>query len=195
MKENSERTVKWLKVLMVIAIVSLVNSFLSIQPFFPLGITTWISRALMLAMAISMIKMAPIHPRYQKAGIYRCAMLALTLIAAFIFASSFLTIAASVLSIMAVYQEYSAHSELVDEFDPKLSQKWHSLFNWGIVAAVLVGFASFVAAMLAVMMQFDSLNMSAVIVGILSIPQFIIDVIYLRYIGKMIGYFEGREEV
>lgn len=195
MKENTELTARWLKIIMYIGIVSLINSFLSIQPFVSLGFTTWISRGIMLAMAVCMIKMAPIHQRYCKAGIYRGIMLVLTLITAFVFTSSLLTIAASVLSIMAVYQEYSAHSDLVANMDPKLSRNWQNLFNWGILAVVLVSFGSIVGVLMVVMLELDSPNTSAQIIGILSIPQFVIDVVYLRYIGKMTGYFESREEV
>lgn len=195
MKENNQLTLKWFRILMCIAIVGLINSVLSIQPFISLSFTVWISRGLMLAMTVCMLKLAPVHHRYHKAGIYRGTMLALILITAFVFASSLLTIAASVLSIMAVYQEYSAHSDLVAELDPKLSRKWHSLFNWGIAAAVLVSFGSVVSVLLVVLLEADSVRTTALIVGLLSIPQLIIDVVYLVYIRKMMGYFEDREEV
>lgn len=186
---------KWLQVLIYISIVSLINSVLNFLPFVPAAVTTWISRGIMVAMVICMFQLAPVNARYKKAGIMRSVMLGCTLITAFLWASSILTLAASILSILAVYQEYSAHSELIADKDLKLSRKWHSLFNWGILAAVLVSFGSIVAVLIVSMLETDAVRTSAIIVGGLSIPQLVIDVVYLLYLKKMTGYFQNKGEV
>lgn len=186
---------KWIRVLMYIAIVSLINSVINFLPFVPSSVTTWISRGIMVAMVICMLQLAPANERYRKAGIFRAVMLVCTLITAFLYASSILTLAASIMSIIAVYQEYSAHSELIAEKDPKLSKNWHSLFNWSLIAGLLVGFGSVVAVLIVTMMEMDAARTSGIIFVVLSVPQLVIEVVYLLYLKKMIGYFQNEGEV
>lgn len=193
MNENtvnrSELLVKWLRVLMYIAIVSLVNSIVNFLPFVPASAATWISRGIMVAMVICLSQMVPLNPRYKKAAIFRTVMLACTLVTAFLFPSNIITLVASVFSIMSVYQEYSAHSELIAELDPKLSKKWHTLFIWGIVLGILVAFGSFFAVLIIAMLEMNEVTTVAIIVGLISVPQLVIDVVYLQYLKKMIDIF------
>ena len=111
MENRSELLVKWLRVLMYIAIVSLVNSVVNFLPFVPAALTTWVSRGIMVAVVVCMFQLAPANERYKKAGIMRAVMLVCTLVTAFVYASSVLNLAASILSIIAVYQEYNAQPE------------------------------------------------------------------------------------
>lgn len=193
MENRSELLVKWLRVLTYIAMVSLINSVINFLPIIPASVTTWISRGIMVAMVVCIFQLAPVNERYKKAGIMRAAMLGCTLITAFLFASSILTLAASILSIIAVYQEYSAHSELVADKDAKLSRKWHSLFNWSIVAGLLVGFGSIVAVLIVTMLEMDAVRTTSLIIGILGVPQLAIEIVYLLYLNKMITLFTESE--
>ena len=193
MENRFEVPVKWLRVLMYIAIASLANAIISSLPIVPVAITTWISRGIMVAMIVCMFQLAYANGRYQKAGIMRAVMLVCTLITAFVKGTSVLTLAASILSIIAVYQEYNAHSELIADKDSRLSGKWHSLFGWSLVAAVLVGFGSTVTVLILSFMGMDTVRLTAIIIGILSIPQMILDVVYMMYIKKMISIFENSE--
>lgn len=202
MNENMESRydllTKSLRVLMYIAIVSLVNSLINFLPFVPASVTTWISRGIMAAMVVCMFQLAPLNGRYKKAGIFRAMMLSCSLITAFLFGSMLLTLAASAFSILAVYQEYSAHSELVSDKDSNLSRKWHSLFYWVFAAAVLLSFGSSVVALILVMPDLEvgaASRISGIIIGLLKIPQFVIDVVYLLYLKKMTGYFQNEGEV
>lgn len=190
MENRFEVPVKWLRVLMYIAIASLINSVINNLPFVPSTVTTWISRGIMVAMIVCMFQLAPVSEQYKKAGIMRVIMLACTLVTAFLFTSSILILVASTLSIIAVYQEYNAHSEVVADKDVTLSGKWHRLFGWSILAAVLLAFGSTVTAMIFSFMEMDAVRLTAIIIGILSIPQMILDVVYMMYIKKMISAFE-----
>lgn len=193
MENRSELKVQWLHILMYVAIVSLINSIVSILPFVPAAVTTWISRGIMVAVVVCMFQLAPANERYKKAGIMRAIMLACTLITAFVYASAILNLAASILSIIAVYQEYNAHSELIADKDSKLSGKWHSLFTWGLIAGILVGFGSTITVLILTMLQSDVVRLTAIIVGILSIPQMILDLVYMLYLKKMVSIFENSE--
>jgi len=184
---------KWLHVLMYIAIASVINSAMNFLPFVPAAVTAWISRGIMVAMVVCMFQMAPANDRYKKAGIMRAVMLGCILITAFLYASSLLSLVASILSIIAVYQEYSAHSELVADKDANLSGKWHSLFTWGIIAAVLVSVGSTVAVLIMSLLEMDAVRVASIIIGILGIPQMILDIVYMMYIKKMITILEEGE--
>lgn len=148
----------------------------------------------MVAMIVCMFQLAPVSERYKKAGIMRVIMLACTLVTAFMFTSSILILVASTLSIIAVYQEYNAHSEVMADKDVTLSGKWHRLFGWSILAAVLLAFGSTVTAMIFSFMEMDAVRLTAIIVGILSVPQTILDIVYIVYINRMIHIF-GNSEV
>lgn len=193
MNENlefrSDLLTKWLRVLMYIAIVSIVNSVISILPIIPASVTTWISRGIMVAMVVCMFRLAPVNERYQKAGILRAVWLG-CMIASLVFIPSILVLAASVLSIIAVYQEYSAHSEVVADKDAKLSRNWHSLFNWSIVTGLLVGFGSVVTALIASFAGVEITRITGIVTGILGIPQLVIEIVYLLYLKKMSAIFD-----
>ena len=193
MENRYELLVKWLRALMYIAIVSLVNSVVSFLPFVPAAVTAWISRGIMVAVVVCMFQLAPANERYKKAGIMRVVMLVCSLVTAFVYASSVLNLAASILSIIAVYQEYNAHSEMIADKEPHLSGKWHGLFAWGLIAGILVGFGSTVTVLILTMLQSDVVRLTAIIVGILSIPQMILDLVYMLYIKKMISIIDNGE--
>ena len=193
MENRLELLVKWLRVLMYIAFVSLVNSVVNFLPFVPAAVTTWISRGIMVVVVICMFQLASANARYKKAGIMRAIMLVCTLITALAYASSILNLVASILSIIAVYQEYNAHSELIADKDSKLSGKWHSLFTWGLIAGILVGFGSTVTVLILTLMGSDVVRLTAIIVGVLSIPQMILDLVYMLYLKKMVAILENSE--
>lgn len=176
----------WLRVLTCIAIVSLVNSAAGYLPFVHGDITTWISRGIMLAMVLCMFRLAPVNARYRKAGVFRAGMLVCALITAFLFGSVLLTIAASVLSFLAVYQEFQAHAELVFGADPKLSRNWRSLFYWEIAVAILLSFGSTAAAAILMTsgLQGGAGRISGIVITVLGIPRLVVSVIYALLLKK-----------
>ena len=193
MEKKSEQLVKWLRVLMYIAIANIVNSVVNFLPFVPAAVTTWIGRGIMLAVAICMFMLASVNERYKKSGMMRAAVLVCTLVTVFLNGSPVLTLAISILSIIAVYQEYHAHSELLADKDTKLSRKWQSLFTWGVISGILVGFGSTVTVLILSLLEMELVRLTAIIVGILSIPQMILDLVYMLYLKKMVSIFENYE--
>lgn len=189
MDENKELLTKWLQALMYIAMISLINSVVDYLPFVPADATLWISRGIMLSMVIATFQLAPVNQRYRTAAIMRVVMLGCALFTSFVVGSTLLSLAASIVSIISVYQEYSAHSELVADKDPKLSRQWHSLFNWSILAAVLVSFGSVVVVLLVTMSAMDTGIVTDLIVLLLGIPQLVIQVVYMIYLKKMVTIF------
>lgn len=178
--------IKWLQMWFYIALVSVINSVITVIPAVPATLTAWISRGIMAAMIFCAYKLSSVGERYKKAAVYRAVMLGCTLAVVFLLKSSVLNLAASIFSIMAVYQEYSAHAELIEEQDPKLAGKWHGLFYWGLVAGVLIFFGTMIVAVVASAAEMDIATAAAAIVALLSIPQLIIEVIYLWYLARTI---------
>ena len=194
MEENRIDFVKWLRVLIYIAIAGLVNTFIGIPSFVPSVITSWISRILMAVMIFTMLKLAPANDRYKKAGIQRAIVLALTIATDLLHSGAILTLIAGTLAIVADYQEYHGHSELVEEKDHQLSGKWTSLFMWSIVVDLLLGFTSTAAGMFAAMAGIDTMKATIMIAAILAIPQYVIEIIYILYLKKMVAIVsEGND--
>ena len=189
-----EKIIKWLRVLMYIAITSLVNSLANYIPFVPADVTTWISRAIMVAMILCMFQLAPVNRRYKTAAILRAIWLGTLLVGTMLHIPATLVLGTSILSVIAVYQEYHGHSEVIEELDTDLSRKWNSLFIWSFMAPLLLSLGSSLAMVTATFMNLDVAKITAITTGIMRVPQYIIDVVYLLYLKKMIGILTARSE-
>lgn len=114
-------------------------------------------RAVLLAAeliyAFLLYRMSPAEKRYLKAARFLCpaAILGFASGILSIFAENmetlrfFVSLPAAILSLIAVYQEYGAHSEVLSDFDGELSEKWDKLRKWYIgltVGSVLTPFAA-----------------------------------------------------
>lgn len=184
---------KWLRVLMYIAIVSLANSIVNYVPFVPASVTTWISRGIMVAMIVCMFQLASANGRYKIAAILRAIWLGTLLVGTLQHIPSVLVLGTSILSIIAVYQEYHGHSEVLAEKDNVLSAKWKGLFIWSFIAPLLLSIGSSAAMVISSFMNLDVAKITAITTGIMRIPQYVIDVIYLLYLKKMLSVFENDE--
>ena len=184
---------KWLRVLMYIAIVSLVNSIVNYVPFVPASVTTWISRGIMVAMIVCMFQLASANGRYKTAAILRAIWLGMLILGTLRHLPSVLVLGTSILSIIAVYQEYHGHSEVLADKDIVLSAKWKGLFIWSFIAPLLLSIGSSVAMVISSFMNLDVAKVTAITTDIMRIPQYVIDVIYLLYLKKMLSIFENDE--
>jgi len=193
MENRYELLVKWLRVLMYIAIVSLVNSVVNFLPFVPAAVTTWISRGIMVAMIVCMFQLASANGRYKTAAILRAIWLGTLILGTLLHIPSVLVLGTSILSIIAVYQEYHGHSEVLAEKDTVLSAKWKGLFIWSFIAPLLLSIGSSVTMVISSFMNLDVAKVTAFTTGIMRIPQYVIDVIYLLYLRKMLSIFENDE--
>lgn len=185
--EAPKPPVKWLRILFYVHIASIVLSLISLLPIHN-GFTTWISRAITAAVVICLFQLAPASDRYKKAAVFSAVSLGLNL-AATLLLTSLLTLSASILSILATYQEYSGHSDMVARADPKLSRRWHSLFNWQIIVGVLTAVVSMVAVVALAALEMNTTAITAIVVGALSLVSVVLSVLYLVYLNRMIKLF------
>ena len=189
MNENRIDLVKWLRVLIYIAIARIINTLVGIPAFIPTALTAWISRILIAVMVFAMFKLAHANERYKKTGIQLAIVLILTIATELLNTGAVLTVIAGILSIVAEYQEYHGHSELIEEKDHQLSGKWTRLFMWSIVVGLILGFASTAAGVLAALAGVDTETAAVVIAVAMMIPEYIIDIFYILYLKKMIALF------
>ena len=190
MNENRIDLAKWLRILIYIAIARIINTLVGIPAFIPTAFTAWISRILMAGMVFAMFKLSPSNDRYKKTGIQLAVVLVLTIATELFNTGAVLTLIAGILSIVAEYQEYHGHSELIEEKDHQLSRKWTSLFMWSIVVGLVLGFASTAAGVFAALAGVDTEKVAVMIAVALMIPEYIIDIFYILYLKKMIALFE-----
>ena len=144
----------------------------------------------MAGMVFAMFKLSPANDRYKKTGIQLAVVLVLTIATELFNTGAVLTLIAGILSIVAEYQEYHGHSELIEEKDHQLSRKWTSLFMWSIVVGLVLGFASTAAGVFAALAGVDTEKAAVMIAVALMIPEYIIDIFYILYLKKMIALFE-----
>lgn len=182
--------VKWLRNLFYIHIASTALSLISMLPI-PDGWTVWVSRAISVAAIVCLFQLTPAQQRYKKAFLYRTVTFVLVLIHDTRFGSlpllSFLLLASSVCSIIAQYQEYHGHGDLIREQDPKLADKWHSLFMWQVVFSVLITFAaSFLAVLVSMLMGSGTDVASTIVMVITQCLSLALEVVYLVYLNRTI---------
>lgn len=188
--------IKWLRVLFYLAIASLVNSVVDYFPLVPASISTWVSRGIMAATIFCMLQLEGENKRYQKAAVFRALTLGCALVTSFLFGSYLLSLVASVCSVLAVYQEYAAHSELTAEKNAGISRKWHNLFYWEFAASILLSFGSMLAVVFLMSTQFqlNASRISSMVTLLLKIPQFVIHVMRVLYLHQTMHCFLAEEE-
>lgn len=182
--------VKWLQILLYVHIANIAVALISLLPVSDQW-GVWLSRAVTLVITVSLFQLAPACKRYRTAAIFNAVSLGLILITSLLFSSSLLTLAASILSILATYQEYSAHSDMVAERDARLSRKWHSLFNWQFIVGILTSLVSMVAVVVLAVLEVNSTLITVLIIGALSLVSIVLQVIYLMYLRRMMALFSA----
>lgn len=134
MENQRDFFVKWMKCLFYVQIASGVAGLISAVPVLD-GVVLWVNRILSIATVVVLFKMAPLNARYKKAAIFSCVGLVLATLTDM----GALLLAALICSLVATYQEYCGHAEMIESKDVGLSKKWHSLFNWQIFSGIIVG--------------------------------------------------------
>lgn len=134
MENQREFFVKWMKYLFYVQIASGVAGLISAVPVLD-GVVLWVNRILSIATVVVLFKMAPLNVRYKKAAIFSGVSLAL----AILLDAVPLVLVVAICSLIAAYQEYCGHAEMIESKDAGLSKKWHSLFNWQIFSGIIVG--------------------------------------------------------
>ena len=186
--ETNTVAVKWLRYLFYVHIAGIIVSLTTW--LFEGNLAVWLGRAVTLGVVICMYQLSPLNDRYKKSFIFRGVMLILTLITFLLYSSVFLTLAASVLSLLATYQEYKAHSELVAAKDAGLSRNWSSLFIWEILVSVATTALTMTATLILVLGEIGTSAVVATITAIMKLVSLVLGVLYLVYLHRTRKLFE-----
>ena len=176
--------VKWLRALVYIRLVSILITLLDLLPLIPTVLISLVSWAGMITAALCLLRLAPFQDRYRKAALFRIGSVVCMLFSLLFFRSTLVSLASSVFSIIALYQEYYGHSGLLEDVDACLAQKWSKLFLWCIVVSVLTAIISATATLIVAMSGFDAEMITAVVVAVLMAAQLAVDVVYIVYLRK-----------
>ena len=192
-KDHSKIAGQWIQALMYLGAVGLINSAADIIPFMPSEASYYISMGIQFSFVVCLFQLASLNKYYRASAILRAVMFVSSILIAFLKDASILTFVASISSIISVYLEYNAHAYLIKEKDDILARKWKKLFIWGFGAGILVSFGSMISATLLLFLELDVSRITSIIIGMLGIPQFIIQIVYISYLNKMIEMIYERE--
>lgn len=125
------------------------------------------------------------NPRYKKAGVFLLLSLAMLFIGRLI-PNGAVSLVSSVVSLIAVYQEYAAHSEVAAPHDGRLARTWRSLFVWEIIIGVVTAMFSVVAVLALTMLEMDAARASSVIGIAMMAVEAVVKIVYLSCVNRMI---------
>ena len=180
--------VKWLRCLFYIHIASLALS-LATTVRLNNPILSWISFALSGGIAFCLYRLPPDLPRYRKAALFTALALGFSLLSRLAL-GTLAALAASILAIVAAYQELHAHGDAVEEKDPQLSQKWRGLFLWQLLIGVLGGFASVAATVIMVLVNVDEAQITQLVTFAIGLIGLIPSILYLIYLRRTVRIFQ-----
>lgn len=146
---------------------------------------------LTLAAAWCLFRLRPAHKGYRLAAILSVA----GMLGGF-FDQRILFIVFSLCTLVAVYQEYHAHSALVVEVahDHVLSKKWSDLFIWELLVGIFAGMllTGFLVAFLAT--QDQAAAVVTIVVSVLNLAlAILLRVLYLLYLKRTISHLQTDE--
>lgn len=185
MNKNTN-TVQWLQYLLYVGIATLINSILGI--FGLSGLSRWIGLAISGATVYLMFMLAGTNPRYKTAAICYLVVLASNLISA-----AGLALVGSICGMVATYQEYHAHGELIQERDSKLADQWNTLFGLEI-ALTIVGIllTGLLVGILAAATNLTVELVTPVVTVLVAVLGVGLNLLYLSYLKRTIALLENE---
>ena len=150
---HRERLLKWLPILLKCTIASMLATIATALIGSNL-IITLISLFVSVVHLTVLFILAAVHGRFRTAAIFSAVSAGGTLLALYV-NNGLITLAISICSILASYQELNAFSEITAPLDAKLSRKWHSLFYWELAVGLLSGVFTSAAVVIAVLADLD----------------------------------------
>ena len=186
MNENANSPAMWLRYLLYAGIAAMANSLLGL--FLPGKLSTWIGLAVSAATVYLLYRLISENARYKTAALCSGATLIIGVLNITV-----LGLAASILAIVAQYQEYHAHGELIAEKDSRLADKWGSLFwlQFGVELIVILLTAVFVGVLVAAS-GMDAAVVTAMVTVVAAILSVVLKVLYLSYLKRTIALLENE---
>ena len=189
---NKELFLKWTKNLYNVQIVLLVCGVLSAIPLLG-NVFGWISRIFSLIVVYILYQLAPVNERYKKAAIFSGVAIVIGLLTHFMNMTMLISLVVIICSLVGTYQEYTAHSDMLDGIDNILARKWHSLFNWQVFGGLFLGvLLSPIIVLLTVLLLLDANILTAITLVVVTGFDLILDLVYLKYLKRTREQYEAH---
>lgn len=176
--------VKWLRYLLIIQIIGLAATVLGTMV--PLTLVSWVGRGVTLATAVVLFQLAVGNPRYKTAAIFQVVVLACGIIAVLSgsLLVSLLNLVSGVSQIVAEYQEYTGHGELIEKKDGKLAGRWRALFIWKVVIELFSGGLAVFGVIIGMMMEYAAQTIVAVVLIATAGVSSVLKGLYLIFLNR-----------
>lgn len=171
-----------------------VLSVLGVIPGFLYTAIEWLLNA---GSAVCLFVLVSVHSRYRPAAVFMTVSLAIGLLSVYTGTPPLLmTLSALCVLICGIF-EFSGHGKIAARQNKKLAKKWDALFLWNIGAMFAGAFAFFMTQMLSYLLPPRGLYMqllsTAVIYAITYVPDLVVDILYLVYLGRTIRLVKKQE--
>ena len=176
--------VKWLRYLLIIQVIGLAVTVLGAVG--SLSLVAWLGRGVTLATAVVLFQLAAGNPRYKTAAMFQVVVLVCGIIAVLSgsLLVSLLNLVSGVSQIVAEYQEYTGHGELIEKRDGKLAGRWRALFIWKVVIELFGGVLAVFGAMIGMMMEYAAQTILAVVLVATVAVTSVLKIIYLVFLNR-----------
>lgn len=151
------------------------------------GLARWIGLGLNVYIIYLMIQLKQENDRYRKAAIFYGIALGGNLLGVGLF-----SLIGSICALVAQYQEYHGHSELVSDWDPKLSGRWSGLFWFQLAATLILSLLTgIVSGILIVFSGMDETTMTVIATLVVAAISLILQGVYLVFLKRTIKVLES----
>ena len=190
MPNNKELFLNWMQNLFYVQCVALALALIAKLPFIGSWFN-WVIRITTIATIFMLYKLSPLNKRYLKSAIFMGVTI---LTSIFLKGLGILAIVSVICSIIAVYQEYMGHSEVIKEVDSKLSKKWNSLFNWELWGGFLIGGVTAPIVVAIGLLGNSNVELATNVVTVVTTCfTIILDIVYLMIMKCMIKMYAEYE--
>lgn len=189
MTNNKELFLKGTKNLFYIHIATLIGSILIELPLIGSWFG-WINIIINIGIVFILFKLAPVNERYRKAALFMAIAVGAAILTKLL-DIGILSFVGSICSLIAIYQEYKGHSEMMKGIDNKLADKWHGLFYLQVFGGFLLGLLSTpIIIAIGIASVIDTNLLAGIFVVLILGFDIIIEILYLLYMKRMHAVYE-----
>ena len=163
---------------------------------FTVLIPTWEGFGIILAAASvgCYFALSTANSRYRRAGIFQALYLLCLILSTPLNNMGLLMLTSALLKLIAGFQEYYAHAEMLDRTDGGLAHSWRMLFYWSLGTLLVAMISTLFLSTLMLMFDWSNTVVFWVVTAVTYLPELLVEILYLRNICLMIRHTKKREE-
>lgn len=171
------------KILRIVQIISMVLLFAAV---FSIQALNGISLILTAITAMVLFSLSKANPRYRTASILVAVHFVCTILCDLFQNAGLLVLPTSIVGLLAVFQEFRAHSDVLQKADGELSWKWSRLFYWYLGSVLVALFSTLILSTLIVLFDLDQETTYWIVTAVTYLPELAVDIFYLLYLNRSI---------